>query len=39
MEALNPKGPAENEEQREEEQSLNGGPSKQIPKPTLRQHP
>src|SRR5229473_303247 len=30
MEALNPKGPAEKEEQQEEEQFLNGDPSKQI---------
>ena len=32
MEALNPKGPAEKEEEQEEEQFLNGEPSKQIPK-------
>ncbi len=30
MEALNSKGPAEKEEQQEEEQFLNGDPSKQI---------
>ena len=29
MEALNPKGPAEKEEEQEEEQFLNGKPSKQ----------
>jgi mono/diheme cytochrome c family protein len=39
MEALNPKGPAEKEEQQEEEQFLNGEPSKQIPKETLQQYP
>jgi mono/diheme cytochrome c family protein len=39
MEALNPKGPAEKEEEQEEEQFLNGEPSKQIPKQTLQQHP
>jgi len=38
MEALNPKGPAEKEEEQEEEQFLNGEPSKQIPKQTLQQH-
>ena len=32
MEALNPKGPAEKEEEQEEEQFLNGEPHKQIPK-------
>jgi len=31
MEALNPKGPAEKEEEQEEEQFLNGEPSKQTP--------
>ena len=31
MEALNPKGPAEKEEEQEEEQFLNGDSSKQIP--------
>jgi mono/diheme cytochrome c family protein len=36
MEALNPKGPAEKEEEQEEEQFLNGEPSKQIPKQTLQ---
>jgi mono/diheme cytochrome c family protein len=39
MEALNPKGPAEKEEEQEEEQFLNGEPHKQIPKQTLQQHP
>jgi hypothetical protein len=39
MEALNPKGPAEQAEELEEEQFLNGEPRKQIPKPTLQQHP
>ena len=39
MEALNPKGPAEKEEEQEEEQFLNGKPSKQIPKQILQQHP
>ena len=39
MEALNPKGPAEKEEEQEEEQFLNGEPQKQIPKKTLQQHP
>jgi mono/diheme cytochrome c family protein len=38
MEALNPKGPAEKEEEQGEEQFLNGEPSKQIPKQTLPQH-
>jgi mono/diheme cytochrome c family protein len=38
MEALNPKGPAEKEEEQDEEQFLNGEPSKQIPKQTLQQH-
>jgi hypothetical protein len=38
-EALIPKGPAEKEEEQEEEQFLNGEPSKQIPKQTLQQHP
>jgi len=37
MEALNPKGPAEREEEQEEEQFLNGEPHKQIPKQTLQQ--
>jgi mono/diheme cytochrome c family protein len=36
MEALNPKGPVEKEEEQEEEQFLNGEPSKQIPKQTLQ---
>ena len=31
MEALNPKGPAEKEEEQKEEQFLNGESSKQIP--------
>ena len=39
MEALNPKGPAEKEEELEEEQFLNGEPPKQIPRQTLQQHP
>jgi mono/diheme cytochrome c family protein len=39
MEALNPKGPAEKEEELEEEQFLNGKPRKQTPKQTLHQHP
>ena len=39
MEALNPKGPAEKEEEQEEEQFLNGQPSKQIPKQTLQKYP
>lgn len=39
MEALNPKVPAEKEEEQEEEQFLNGEPSKQIPKQMLKQHP
>ena len=39
MEELNPKGPAEKEEEQEEEQFLNGEPQKQIPKKTLQQHP
>jgi mono/diheme cytochrome c family protein len=39
MEALNPKGPAEKEEEQEEEQFLNRKPSKQIPKQTSPQHP
>jgi hypothetical protein len=39
MEALNPKGPAEKEEDQEEEQFLNGEPSKQIRKQMLKQHP
>jgi mono/diheme cytochrome c family protein len=39
MEALNPKGPAEKEEEQEEEQFLNGEPSKQMPKQTLQPHP
>ena len=39
MKALNPKGPAEKEEEQEEEQFLNGKPSKQIPKQILQQHP
>jgi len=39
MEALNPKGPAEKEEELEEEQFLNGEPRKQTPKQTLHQHP
>jgi mono/diheme cytochrome c family protein len=38
MEALNPKGPAEKEEEQDEEQFLNGEPSKEIPKQTLQQH-
>jgi mono/diheme cytochrome c family protein len=38
MEALDPKGPAEKEEEQEEEQFLNGEPSKQIPKQTWQQH-
>ena len=37
MEALNPKGPAEKEE--EQEQFLNGEPGKQIPKQTLQHIP
>jgi len=39
MEALNPKGPAEKEEELEEDQFLNGEPRKQTPKQTLQQHP
>ena len=39
MEALNPKVPAEKEEEQEEEQFLNGEPSKQVPKQMLKQHP
>jgi mono/diheme cytochrome c family protein len=39
MEALNPKGPAEKEEEQEEEQFLNGEPNKQIPKQPLHPHP
>jgi len=39
MEALNPKGPAEKEEEQQEEQFLNGEPHKQIQKQTLQQHP
>jgi mono/diheme cytochrome c family protein len=39
IKALNPKGPAEKEEEQEEEQFLNGEPGNQIPKQTLQQHP
>ena len=39
MEALNPKGPAEKEEEQEEERFLNDESSKQVPKQTLQQHP
>ena len=38
MEALNPKGPGEKQEEQEEERFLNGEPNKEIPKP-LHPHP
>jgi len=39
MESLNPKGPAEKEEQQEEEQFLNGEPHKQAPEQSTHPHP
>lgn len=38
MERLNPKGPEEYQEEKEEEQFLNGGATSSAPKPTMHHH-